>query len=98
MNSLKGQVLHARFLRGLHTAPGREAVRVGPDSITYEDAHRTALRWAGAVLAAGTEPSRAVGVLAAKGIPAYDGILAALYSGSTVVPLRPDFPPARPGR
>ncbi|SER47354.1 amino acid adenylation domain-containing protein [Streptomyces sp. yr375] len=95
MGGLDGPALHARFLRGLHTSPGREAVRVGSDAITYEAAHRTALRWAGAIVAAAPGQPRAVGVLAAKGIPACTGILAALYSGSTVVPLRPDFPVAR---
>jgi amino acid adenylation domain-containing protein len=34
-------------------------------------------------------------VLAGKGVTAYVGTLAALYAGATVVPLRPDFPPAR---
>ncbi|TDC80166.1 D-alanine--poly(phosphoribitol) ligase, partial [Micromonospora sp. KC606] len=37
----------------------------------------------------------AVGVLAEKGVTGYVGTLAALYAGATVVPLRPDFPPAR---
>ncbi|MEJ8641974.1 AMP-binding protein [Streptomyces sp. MS1.HAVA.3] len=34
-------------------------------------------------------------MLAAKGPAAYAGLLAALYAGATVVPLRPDFPAAR---
>ena len=51
-----------------------------------------ALRWAGALAENG---ARAVGILAAKGPVAYPAILAALYAGAAVVPLRVDFPAAR---
>ncbi|MFI1019116.1 D-alanine--poly(phosphoribitol) ligase [Streptomyces sp. NPDC020965] len=87
--------LHARFLRGLACAPDRPAVRFGGRTLTYAQAHRTALTWAGSLLRATPEPPAAVGVLADKGIPAYLGILTALYAGAAVVPLRPDFPAAR---
>ena len=90
-----GHALYARFLRGLALAPGQEAIRVGTESVTYEAVHHRALIWAGALLAAPGRPPRAVGVLAEKGVPAYVGILAALYAGAAVVPLRPDFPAAR---
>ncbi|WFE24205.1 AMP-binding protein [Solwaraspora sp. WMMD937] len=88
-------VLSARFMRGLEAAPDQPAVRIGSDTISYAEVHRTALRWA-AVLTehAGGRPAP-VGVLAAGSLPAYVGILAALYAGATVVPLHPDFPPAR---
>jgi amino acid adenylation domain-containing protein len=92
MDRKTGGSLHSRFLRGLARSPRGVAVRVGPESITYEEAHQRALQWAGAL--ARTRP-RAVGVLAAKGVTAYTGILAALYAGAAAVPLRPDFPVAR---
>ncbi|MFI1742744.1 AMP-binding protein [Streptomyces sioyaensis] len=90
--------LHGRFLRGIDLAPRNDAVRVGADSISYEQAHELALVWAGALLRAVRKPPGTVAVLAAKGIRAYVGILAALYAGATVVPLQPGFPPARTRR
>ncbi len=87
--------LYARFLRGLARAPERPAVRSGGQTVTYAEAHRTALRQAGSLLRTTAGAPTAIGVLAAKGIPAYQGILTALCAGAAVVPLRPDFPVAR---
>ncbi|MFC4517272.1 AMP-binding protein [Streptomyces ehimensis] len=67
-------------------------MQVGSETHTYTQLHERALLWAGAL--ARTRP-RAVGVLCAKGLTAYTGVLAALYAGAAVVPLRPDFPLAR---
>jgi amino acid adenylation domain-containing protein len=85
--------LYSRFLRGLERSPDGVAIRVGQSAVTYREAHDLALRWGGALGGAKT-----VGVLAGKGVTAYVGILAALYAGATVVPLRPDFPVARTGQ
>ncbi|WP_432846684.1 AMP-binding protein [Amycolatopsis sp. CA-161197] len=84
--------LHSRFLRGLALSENGTAVRVGGQELSYGRLHEQALLWAGALADAG---ARTVGVLAGKGISAYAGILAGLYAGATVVPLRPDFPAAR---
>jgi amino acid adenylation domain-containing protein len=75
-------------------SPATPAVKVGTESMSYAQAHDRALLWAGALTRTQTRPN-AVGVLAAKGVTAYAGILAALYAGAAVVPLRPDFPVAR---
>ncbi|MEU3375321.1 AMP-binding protein [Streptomyces sp. NPDC006660] len=98
MDAAVEAALHGRFLRGLDLAPRNDAVRVGDGSITYEQAHERALVWAGALLRAARKPPGTVAVLAAKGIDAYVGILAALYAGATVVPLQPGFPTARTRR
>jgi amino acid adenylation domain-containing protein len=82
----------ARFLRGLERSGGGVAVHVGDQALTYERLHELALLWGGAL--AETD-ARTVGVLAGKGVTAYAGILAGLYAGATIVPLRPDFPAAR---
>ncbi|MFI5611158.1 AMP-binding protein [Amycolatopsis sp. NPDC051903] len=84
--------LHSRFLRGLALSEGGTAVRVGDQELSYGRLHEQALRWGGALAEAG---ARTVGVLAGKGLSAYAGLLAGLYAGATVVPLRPDFPAAR---
>lgn len=86
---------HERFLRGLATSPKGTALCVGADAVSYEELHELALRRANALLAGASGPPRAVGVLAAKGVEAYAGILAALYTGAAVVPLHPDFPAVR---
>ncbi len=98
MNETAGPALYARFLRGLAVSPGRAAIRVGTQTVSYEAAHELALRWAGALVAASPAPPRAVGVLAGKGVESYVGLLAALYTGATVVPLHPDFPAIRTKR
>jgi amino acid adenylation domain-containing protein len=85
-------MLHERFLRGLALSGDGVAIRVGAQELSYAEANRMALCWAGALTKA---KAGTVGVLAAKGITAYVGILAGLYAGATVVPLRPDFPAAR---
>lgn len=96
MDAAMGEALHGRFLRGVDLAPRNDAVRVGADSVTYEQAHERALVWAGALLRAVRKPPGTVAVLAAKGVDAYVGILAALYAGATVVPLQPGFPRRAP--
>jgi amino acid adenylation domain-containing protein len=92
---VNAQSLASRFLRGLEISPTRDAVRVGRDSLAYEEAHEGALAWAGSLTGVLGHRPRAVGVLAGKSIEAYVGVLAALYSGATVVPLHPDFPAPR---
>lgn len=87
--------LHSRFLRGLALSENGVAVYVGEEAIGYARLHELALLWGGALAGAG---ARTVGVLAGKGVTAYVGILAGLYAGATVVPLRPDFPAARTGQ
>ncbi|NUV68131.1 AMP-binding protein [Streptomyces sp. CAI-121] len=84
--------LHSRFLRGLAVSPDGIAARAGKESRGYAEMHDLALRWGGSLARTG---SPAVGVLAARGLTAYTGILAALYAGAAVVPLRPDFPASR---
>ncbi|NJP66743.1 AMP-binding protein [Streptomyces spiramenti] len=83
--------LPALFLRGLAHGADREALRVGGAGVSYGQLHRQALEWAGALRRAA--PGRPVGVLATGGVTAYAGVLAALYSGSAVVPVHPSFPP-----
>ncbi|MET9448436.1 AMP-binding protein [Streptomyces cinerochromogenes] len=95
MNPIPGHLLHARFLRGLQRSPKGAAIRVGSGTVTYEEAYDLALRWAGALTAAPAGRPRAVGVLAGKGVGAYVGVLAALFTGSPVVPLHPELPVSR---
>lgn len=95
MEATASGALHERFLRGLALAPRGTAVRCAGGSASYEELHERALRLAGAVVEGG---ARTVAVLAEKEPTAYAAILAALYAGAAVVPLRPDFPAARTRR
>jgi amino acid adenylation domain-containing protein len=94
-DSRPDRTLPGRFQRGLALSADREAIRVLGRGITYAQAHELALNWAGNLLHACSEPPRAIGVLAGKGVESYIGILAALYCGVPAVPLQPDFPVAR---
>ncbi len=87
-----GQGLHERFLRGLALSPGRTAIRVDSESLTYEAVHELALQRAGELVARAPQGPHPVAVLADKSPTAYVGILAALYAGAAVVPLNPRFP------
>ncbi|SKA39992.1 amino acid adenylation domain-containing protein [Marinactinospora thermotolerans DSM 45154] len=90
--------LYSRFRRGLSANPDGAAFRAGnggAESLTYAEADRLALLWAGALLRDG-RPA-AVGILAAKGTVAYVGVLAGLYAGVPVVPLGTDLPVERIG-
>ena len=55
--------LHGRFLRGLALSGDRDAIRLAGRGITYAEAHRLALTWAGSLLRACDAPPRAIGVL-----------------------------------
>lgn len=95
MNGNHPRSLHARFLTGLARSPGGPAIHTGTTTVSYAEACDVALRWAGAVAAGPPEPPRAIGVLADKGPDAYLAILAALFTGATVVPLHPEIPVQR---
>lgn len=91
----QGSALHGRFLRGLAKSPDGTAVRACDGELTYAQLHDRTLSWAGTLLARTAGRPTAIGVLAGKGTDAYTGILAALYTGITMVPLQPVFSAAR---
>ncbi|MFI7548973.1 AMP-binding protein [Micromonospora sediminimaris] len=89
---LPRRLLHEWFTAGLATAPDRVALRIGSQEWTYTQLDDVARRWAGDLTANG---ARTVGILAARSIESYAGLLATLYAGATAVPLSPAFPAAR---
>ncbi|MFF2331890.1 MULTISPECIES: AMP-binding protein [unclassified Streptomyces] len=95
MDQTSAHALYDRFLRGLARSPHGIAVRAGDRSLTYTELYDRALIWAGSLLAGLPECPATVGVLAGKGIDAYTGILACLFTGVTMVPLQPSFPVLR---
>lgn len=95
MNQQNDYALHSRFLQGLAAAPGGTALRLPGRDVSYAELHDTALRWAGALVAAADRPRPVVGILAGKTLESYAGLLATLYAGAIAVPLHPEFPAAR---
>ncbi|MGC5033393.1 AMP-binding protein [Micromonospora sp. DT229] len=78
------------FVRGLHAAPEGLALRVGTDAWTYSELYGRALALGGTV--ARTTGRSPVGILAARSVECYAGILGAMFAGAPVVPLNPTFP------
>ena len=83
------------FLRGLGSGSGRPAVRVGKETRTYADLHETAIRWAWQLRHPERQRPARIGILTEQNETRYAGFLAALYSGATVIPLNPRWPPSR---
>ena len=95
MDQTPAHALYDRFLRGLARSPHGVAIHANGTALTYQELYDRALTWAGSLLAALPERPAAVGVLAGKGIDAYTGILACLFTGVPMVPLQPSFPVLR---
>lgn len=87
--------LHSRFRSGLAVSPDGPAIQDGEEVVRYGEAYDLALRWAASLQDLSAEPGHTVGVLAGRSVSAYVGLLAALFTGATVVPLHPDLPAAR---
>ncbi|WP_309112108.1 amino acid adenylation domain-containing protein [Saccharothrix sp.] len=85
--------LFARIAETARRHPDRTALEVGDDVLSYRDLLDLAERTAALLARHGTP--RAVGLLAARSLPAYAGYLGALRLGAAVVPLNPAFPVAR---
>jgi len=84
--------LRGHFEAGLSLDPDRVALRVGTTALTYPQLRDTAVRWANTLCKAAYRPVTSVGVLAARGVHAYVGVVAALYASASIVPLHPDLP------
>ncbi|MBL8325983.1 MAG: amino acid adenylation domain-containing protein [Rubrivivax sp.] len=87
--------LHEVFLAAAAAWPGRAAVEVGPDALSYQALRSAALRVARLLVEHSGAQRPRVGVLASRSMQMYAGILGALCSGGTVVPLNPGFPVER---
>ena len=87
--------LHGGFLRSAAAHPARPAIEVGGVTLSYAQLRSRALAVSAALTAATAKPKPKVGVLASRSVDMYCGILGALMSGGTLVPLNPSFPPER---
>lgn len=93
--SLITRNLISGFLRSLLANPGRPALEIGEQSLSYEQLWNYAGRIT-ACLEKTLDPSeKVVAVLANRSVGAYGGILGILGSGRGYVPLNPKFPVER---
>ncbi|WP_089154319.1 amino acid adenylation domain-containing protein [Micromonospora sp. NBS 11-29] len=90
--------LYQWFQHSVTRVPEAVALEVDGESVTYRRLRDLADGLAGRIHAEVGRRPRAVGLLAARSLPAYAGYLAALRAGAVVVPLNPAFPPARNAR
>jgi len=90
-----GDGLHYTFLDAAEAHPGRPAIEVGSESLSYAELRSRAQLVAHALIVVGGLAKPRVGVLASRSMPMYAGILGALCAGGAVVPLNPGFPQER---
>src|SRR3954465_12261293 len=95
MDRSDARSLRTDFLSHAARHPGDVAVEVGGKSITYDELSKRARSWARVLVEAKGGRLDRVGVFAYRSATAYAGVLAALCSGATFVPLNPTFPAAR---
>jgi amino acid adenylation domain-containing protein len=88
--------LHAGFLQSAERHPDRPALEVDGNSYSYGQLRGLACRFACA-LASAAAPAGTLrtGILAARSLPVYTGLLGTLMAGGTVVPLNPAMPADR---
>ena len=90
------QTLYEWFADSADRFGDHTALEVGAEKLTYRELREAAEEFAVRLVTAngGVMPRR-VGLLAGRSVTAYTGYLAVLRTGATVVPLNPEFPPAR---
>lgn len=89
-----GRLLVDWFLAGAARNPDGGALLLAGRTWTYTEVRETALRWAHTMVSSLPRPRR-IGLLAAHSDESYLGLLATAMTGAAVVPLNPDWPPAR---
>jgi amino acid adenylation domain-containing protein len=95
IDKVDGRSLRTGFLANAASRPDAPGLVVQGVTRTYGELEATARIWANAICEAlGGVPER-VGVFAHRSETSYVGVLAALFSGATFVPLNRSFPPER---
>lgn len=87
--------LFSWFAGSARRQPEATAIEVAGETVRYRELLDLVERLASRLVEVRGRPPAAVGLLAARSLAAYAGYLAALRLAATVVPLNPDYPPAR---
>jgi amino acid adenylation domain-containing protein len=86
---------HHRFEEIARTHPGRVALMVNDEAITYGELNARANRIAAALRARGAAPDQLVGVFLPRGADLVAALLGVVKSGAAYVPLDPVYPKGR---
>lgn len=92
---MPSSTLQAGFAAAAARTPDAPALLVRGTVRTYGEMDDTARRWAQLITSTLGHPAARVGVFGSRSEVAYTGVIAALYSGATFVPLNPRFPTDR---
>jgi amino acid adenylation domain-containing protein len=90
--------LYSGFLASAQSAPGRPALNVNGQTVTYGELREQAMRIAASIQRRGDDESKLTAVFADRSLTGFAGILGALLAGHGYVPLNPNFPVARTQR
>ena len=88
-------LLHSGFLRSVERMPGRIALVVQGQELTYAELHERARRIAATIQQHADDGPRLTAVFGERSPTTFAGILGALMAGHAYVPLNPGFPMAR---
>ena len=95
VDKVDGRSLRTGFQNSAQQWPNKPCLVVKGTSFSYSDVESTARKWAGAIVDSIGRPASRVGVFGYRSRTSYVGVLAALFSGATFVPLNPTFPRER---
>ena len=87
--------IHQVFEAQVERTPGRAAVSVGSDVLTYRELDERANRLARHLLAAGVRPGDLVGLCFERSLDLVVALLATLKAGAGYLPLDPSYPAER---
>jgi len=95
IDRVDGRSMRSGFLLSASRFPDAPCLVVKGTTYSYADMEACARRWAGCIVRTLGRPARRVGVFGYRSQASYAGVLAALFSGATFVPLNPTFPRER---
>lgn len=95
IDRVNGRSMRSGFLRSAANNPAADCLVIKNDTLSYGEVERSARLWASSILDALGRPADRVGVFGSRSKESYIGVLAALCSGATFVPLNPSFPEER---
>lgn len=87
--------MRSGFLRSASERPDAPCLIIRNETFSYAEVERTARLWARSIVEGLGRPAGRVGVFGHRSRESYIGVLAALCSGATFVPLNPTFPTER---
>jgi len=95
IDRVDGRSMRSGFLRSAQQFPDAPCLVIKGTTYDYAAVEACARRWAHAIVRTLGRPARRIGVFGYRSQVSYAGVLAALFSGATFVPLNPTFPRER---